>query len=814
MATDTADPNMTGDQVNVTLVCRSPTSDIRERKFLLTREAPTIQIGRASKVTSKGYVAASDNAWFDSPVMSRRHAELTARFDDTPTSISIKDVSSMHGTFHTRNDGRNQEQRIDPDKFVSLSNGDKIRFGIDIFRSKVTFPPCSVDFLYEVFKKEPEAQAAAGFSVTVPDDDEEEDIPSENDKVVRDSTPYPGSYADEASHTPGTSARKREQSIDLTREDDDSSISYVRSSSGVIDLTSDAEHEESDVEVDNASPRDNDEDLHAATLPLPPLPHPSECVFALSEVVPVHQEPVVLSAMEPYQSSEHDAREIGDHHDEVAEVDDIQLTDDEDNESVSTDSSLDPSVGMSVSYASDSESDLDDELRSTDHFEEEDNEGLIRMPYTYDDVDDESLSDEVLSEMNYDTESSGFPTSPSPLPSSPASRTSEFKADKDSTAALPEATTHCQVKPLLFDSLPHAGGSHAQMSSQTRQPSPSDAAMFKSRPLIHQPPNDNRAFRLGEKSGKWEFFAARENNRRIMHKFDASVPVSALRETLEDKRESPANEDVSSTQHAPPSFPLPTSPSPFPWDEDVNEDPTGVKAKSVITSYAQDGPVNDAQRSSQPSIPLLLMAKGYLDLHRPRAEVLPALSEKIAGPDYDMTSAYRFQQSKLAAGKVNGQPTRRLPVQDLLAHEPSEVSFETPPSGTTSSLPPIIDPEDVLTSPAPPACLKRCFDDAFIGEEQVSLNYCRADGCRVIKNNFNKEVPTGLVPTDNVEPASVHTDVAAVESAQQTPPVPEAPAPREISRPSKRRRLAEATAYVALGGVALFTALASTAPVL
>jgi len=47
-----------------------------ERILNLNPDRTTIQVGRASKSPSKGLVGASDNAWFDSPVMSRDHAKL------------------------------------------------------------------------------------------------------------------------------------------------------------------------------------------------------------------------------------------------------------------------------------------------------------------------------------------------------------------------------------------------------------------------------------------------------------------------------------------------------------------------------------------------------------------------------------------------------------------------------------------------------------------------------------------------------------------------------------------------------------------
>src|SRR4051794_104902 len=46
------------------------------RRIVLDAENNSIEIGRASKVPSKGFLAAPDNTWFNSPVMSRHHAEI------------------------------------------------------------------------------------------------------------------------------------------------------------------------------------------------------------------------------------------------------------------------------------------------------------------------------------------------------------------------------------------------------------------------------------------------------------------------------------------------------------------------------------------------------------------------------------------------------------------------------------------------------------------------------------------------------------------------------------------------------------------
>lgn len=51
----------------------------------LDAERISIPVGRASKTVSKGLQGTRDNAWFDSPVMSRDHAELML---DVETDVS------------------------------------------------------------------------------------------------------------------------------------------------------------------------------------------------------------------------------------------------------------------------------------------------------------------------------------------------------------------------------------------------------------------------------------------------------------------------------------------------------------------------------------------------------------------------------------------------------------------------------------------------------------------------------------------------------------------------------------------------------
>jgi hypothetical protein len=61
--------------------CSAAELPFPERHIMLDATKNTIIIGRASKTSSKGFLAEQDNGWFDSAVMSRKHAEIKADVD-------------------------------------------------------------------------------------------------------------------------------------------------------------------------------------------------------------------------------------------------------------------------------------------------------------------------------------------------------------------------------------------------------------------------------------------------------------------------------------------------------------------------------------------------------------------------------------------------------------------------------------------------------------------------------------------------------------------------------------------------------------
>lgn len=64
----------------ITLTPLSTPADFR-RTFKLSLSRTNVIVGRASKNADKGLVADVDNAWFDSPIMSRKHASFSLSSD-------------------------------------------------------------------------------------------------------------------------------------------------------------------------------------------------------------------------------------------------------------------------------------------------------------------------------------------------------------------------------------------------------------------------------------------------------------------------------------------------------------------------------------------------------------------------------------------------------------------------------------------------------------------------------------------------------------------------------------------------------------
>ncbi|KAH7082571.1 hypothetical protein BKA63DRAFT_560788 [Paraphoma chrysanthemicola] len=123
----------------------------------------TFPIGRASKNSTKQDLApAANNAYIDSPVISREHAKLSAHAESGTPHVYVTDCRSMHGTMVNG-------QRLIPHVPTRLSAGDLLQFGVDVNRNEEFF--VARKYIFEAHLNEPLPAFSQGF--TVPDSDDE-----------------------------------------------------------------------------------------------------------------------------------------------------------------------------------------------------------------------------------------------------------------------------------------------------------------------------------------------------------------------------------------------------------------------------------------------------------------------------------------------------------------------------------------------------------------------------------------------------------------------------------------------------------------
>ncbi|KFZ12277.1 hypothetical protein V502_07168 [Pseudogymnoascus sp. VKM F-4520 (FW-2644)] len=102
---------------------------------------PTVWIERSSKNPLKHLIAAADNCWVDSDVVSCNHARLM--FDSYEEKIFIEDTKSTHGTYINNN----QIPKYGP---VPLANNDIISLGAEIKLGNEMYPECRFRVNYEL----------------------------------------------------------------------------------------------------------------------------------------------------------------------------------------------------------------------------------------------------------------------------------------------------------------------------------------------------------------------------------------------------------------------------------------------------------------------------------------------------------------------------------------------------------------------------------------------------------------------------------------------------------------------------------------
>ncbi|KAL6707273.1 hypothetical protein ACN47E_004261 [Coniothyrium glycines] len=135
---------------------------LNTREFDLPLDSTRYPIGRASNNAAKRDLApAANNAFIDSPVVSREHAVLFANSTSGTPHVYISDCKSMHGTSVNG-------LVLAPNRPYMLENGDELQFGVDVNRNEEFFVARKYKF---------EARYVPGFSLgfTVPDAESEDE---------------------------------------------------------------------------------------------------------------------------------------------------------------------------------------------------------------------------------------------------------------------------------------------------------------------------------------------------------------------------------------------------------------------------------------------------------------------------------------------------------------------------------------------------------------------------------------------------------------------------------------------------------------
>ncbi|KAK0636314.1 hypothetical protein B0T17DRAFT_76112 [Bombardia bombarda] len=523
-----------------------------ERRIMLDQDKDSIAIGRASKVQSKGFVEGKDNGWFSSPVMSRQHAEIVAELGER--KIKIRDRGSLHGTYINDN-----TDRLPKDELRELQDGDRLKFGVPIWRGSEDFAPTSLTVGIKYHEHDDHGQGTNTYHVPEGSDDgsdDDDDYSSDDSRSVKENT-------EPAIAAPKTSTGSNAPHvIDLTQKlvrssPQNASGSEIMPGTGnceIIDLSSPSRSPLfiEDDDDDSDSVIEIPDDCPESAVDIESSPSPQR---AASPELNVTSD--TLAILSDFRGQLRYARSISDY-----DNDSLHLSTDDDERSMSGESQ----ESMSDNESDGSSSDLDSDASSSI----DDNDRGIDIDTAFDEFDEDIPSDaadyssenEIYDDEQMDEAPSvvTFWVAPSVHADSPritahheaATAMPHFgSAHTKGTAAVsiggllneykippyqPSARPGSSLGSLLIDPTVESSLVFKPAGSLiARQASPSDAAMPKS--YIRGPSDSSRppiaAVTLGEKYGKSDFFEAREQNKispnlQKVNQPRASISVHAL----------------------------------------------------------------------------------------------------------------------------------------------------------------------------------------------------------------------------------------------------------------------------------------------
>ncbi|RSL70778.1 hypothetical protein CEP54_001642 [Fusarium duplospermum] len=761
------------DEVLVTLESIDPPSDFAfpDRRFFLTKEKPTIAIGRTSKRNST-FEAAKNNAWFDSAVMSRTHAEL--KLDVDKQKVYIKDTGSLHGTFKN-------EQRLLRGSFSILDTGDMVKFGIPIERGMERYPPCTMKARLEFGTVDPEDRPKV---FSVPDDTDVEYSDSEKDEQVRESYEVLRTMKIFPAAFPASSPS--ESPIDLTSKDQ-YPLSNVRD------------------EVDH-----------------PALISPS--TKADSEMTRTQAR---TSVPVPMEDSDYDAPHSSRDPWSFSNVDNINLTQstDMDTESLPGTESDDESVGFSPVSAIMGDEDQDSDEMSEQDFEERDE--FEEDEYNCEDPLDESdePEDQEDQEDQDDPEDSGHMWGFSQV------------ENRVTVTSLPGFAKEIQVTPVEVQAPEqpqpaNRGATNPQQAGMDYLLNPYPVAVLPRNLVVHprlpsisetipQQPLFSRPYQeglsgaemLGLKTGKHEFFAAREANKADslsmasgsqlpQPRFQTPLPVPQSPSlSSPDSRRPPRKHALEEGLRPVPSFSK--------RKKETHNNDTNEGLQLVNSDLAKSGadflntPPQEPEVPYPTEEPALDASSAYeYAISKKGNDGAVASTDVVAGTDdvvtdapaatvdavdvvdggLDANTADKGGEEPLESTQAVSEETdeKAMPSNDI-AEEPAHVVEHAEPKL----------PEASHDMPGTPRSSKRKAENIsqLTPEEEKHAEVLpRPDRSHYSRLRFRRRANN-----------TTHSAVSASASAP----------------PSKRlRRVAEVVGYAALGGVAVMSALIATAPTL
>ncbi|KAE9377802.1 hypothetical protein N431DRAFT_500562 [Stipitochalara longipes BDJ] len=530
-------------EVRITLKALTSNVSPAERVFTLNPDRPSIPIGRASKSVSKGLLGAIDNAWFDSPVMSRDHAEIT--IDVEEKNITIQDIGSMHGTYLNGV----ELPRKTP---MPIDDGDVLVFGAEVRRGPETFPACKFQVNYQFVPYKSRNTFTFPDSSDV-EDEEAYDEFSEDDMGEREQTSSEDGASIESLLAPLAKVPASSDPIDLTGDESPRVFASNR-----IDLTGETPLEQGLMDMMEGRPADIPQNADSVSIGVYAGNNPI-LVDSEDEDEDAHfsMDSDDLSEMlEDEASSENESQDEGEDSEPSDEeaVDDAEDSDVEDAEQSSVMDRLDlPPNNSSIRFALATHdnstvllSDMRTRIDDPENFAENDDESDLDLSEAGN-AGLRALCEDGLLRHDYEkpypippSEAAAEAATSSSYPAQVSSHisfasTSSIHTSQDNAPDPNQNTSEY----LRFQAAQSTIRHELKLSNPFgRQPSPSDAAMVKGRMPASESINIGvcdlgefgkpTAQTLGEKTGKGDFFEAREFNKAKFSTNSKSIQASSF----------------------------------------------------------------------------------------------------------------------------------------------------------------------------------------------------------------------------------------------------------------------------------------------